>query len=274
LTDLTGGPIYALGSDAPERKRLVRQADELRAHSAAQLAHAGVKPGWNVIDLGCGPIGVIDQLSELVGPGGHVTGLDFNPGNVALAREIARERGLEKVDIVEGDARHTGLPGGSFDLVHARTLLINVPTPEGVLAEMVCLARTGGVVTVMEPDVDATVCYPRLPAWERLHEIFSQSFRQDGADPIIGRRVGELFRGAGLADVEVEARAEVFPPGHSRRTTRADLVRSMRPKIAERGIATVAELDEVDHAVRAHFDDPNTLVMQVLFVAWGRKPAA
>jgi hypothetical protein len=126
----------------------------------------------------------------------------------------------------------------------------------------------------MEPDVDATVCYPRLPAWERLHEIFSQSYRQDGADPMIGRRLGELFRGAGLADVEIEARAEVFPPGYSRRTTRADLVRSMRPKIVERGIATESELNEVDLAVRAHMSDPNTLVMQVLFVAWGRRPAA
>jgi ubiquinone/menaquinone biosynthesis C-methylase UbiE len=90
---------------------------------------------------------VIDQLTELVGPGGHVTGLDFNPANVALARDIARERGLENVEIVEGDARHTGLPDGSFDLVHARTLLINVPSPDGVLAEMVRLVRPGGVVT-------------------------------------------------------------------------------------------------------------------------------
>jgi hypothetical protein len=91
---------------------------------------------------------------------------------------------------------------------------------------------------------------------------------------MIGRRLGELFRGAGLADVEIEARAEVFPPGYSRRTTRADLVRSMRPKIVERGIATESELNEVDLAVRAHMSDPNTLVMQVLFVAWGRRPAA
>ncbi len=60
----------------------------------------------------------------------------------------------------------------------------------------------------------------------------------------------------------------------ARRTTRADLVGSMRPKIAERGIASEAELDEVDLAVRAHLSDPNPLVMQMLFVVWGRKPAA
>ncbi len=203
-----------------------------------------------------------------------MTGLDFNPANVAMAREIARERGLENVELVEGDARHTGLPTASFDLVHARTLLINVRKPEGVLEEMVRLARPGGVITAMEPDVPAAVCYPNLPEWAQLQDIFIQSFRRDGADPMIGRRLGELFRGAGLADVEVEARAEAFPPGYSRRTTRADLVRSMRPKIVERGIATEVELDDLDRAVRAHLDDPNTMIMQLMFVAWGRKPAA
>lgn len=43
------------------------------------------------------------------------------------------------VEILEGDARNTGLPTDSFDLVHTRTLLITVPEPEKVLAEMVRL---------------------------------------------------------------------------------------------------------------------------------------
>jgi len=54
---------------------------------------------------------------------------------------------------------------------------------------------------------------------------------------------------------------------------RLDLIRSMRAKILERGIASEQELDEVDLAVRAHLDDPHTLVMpHLLFQACGRKP--
>jgi ubiquinone/menaquinone biosynthesis C-methylase UbiE len=45
---------------------------------------------------------------------------------------------------VTADARHTGLPSGSFDLVHTRTLLITIPEPAEVVAEMVrLLARDG-----------------------------------------------------------------------------------------------------------------------------------
>jgi hypothetical protein len=50
--------------------------------------------------------------------------MELNPANVTLAREFADKHGLANVDMVQGDARRTGLPSSSFDLVHARTLLI------------------------------------------------------------------------------------------------------------------------------------------------------
>ncbi len=268
-------PVYALGSNSGERDRLRRQSEELRAHSVALLDRAGVGVGSSAIDLGCGPSGVIALLSDRVGSGGHVVGLDSNPANVALARELVGERGLPNVTIMQGDARRTGLPPSSFDLVHARTLLINVPEPAEVVAEMTRLVRPGGCVAALEPDSAVSICHPPHPAWDRLFEIFKDAYRVDGADPFIGRRLPGLLREAGLVEVGVEARADVCPPGHSRRTVRLDLVRSMRHKILERGLATERELDEVDRAVRRHLDDPGTLVLpHVLFLAWGRKPAA
>ena len=85
----------------------------------------------------------------------------------------------------------------------------------------------------------------------------------------------ELYREAGLEDIGVEARAGVYRARDSRRTVRAELVRSMRPMILEMGLADERELDELDRAVRGHLDDPRTLVMPHLsFLAWGRKPAA
>ena len=102
----------------------------------------------------------------------------------------------------------------------------------------------------------------------------SLSARQlDGADLFIGRRLPELFRLAGLVDIGVEAKADIYPAGHSRRTIRADLMRSMCPKIMAAGIASERELDEVDQAVREHLSDPGTLMLpHLLFLAWARKP--
>ena len=122
-----GAAVYALGSSPAERDRLRSQSDELRGRSAELLDRVGVAEGWSAIDLGCGPSGVIDLLAERVGPRGRVTALDINPANVVLAREFAAERGLTNADIAEGDARQTGLTSDSYDLAHARTLLINIP---------------------------------------------------------------------------------------------------------------------------------------------------
>jgi SAM-dependent methyltransferase len=268
-----GRVVYSLGSSPAERDRLRRQSGELRDHSALLLGRVGIAEGWRAIDLACGPSGILDLLADRVGPAGRVVGLDFEPANVALAREFAAERGLANVEVIQADARRTGLPSASYDLVHARTLLVNMPDPAAAVTEMVRLARPGGWVAVLEPDVGGSVCYPPDPAWDRLTQIFLSAQQVDGADTFIGRRLPELLRRAGLVDIGVEAKADIYPAGNSRRTIRADLVRSMHPKILAAGIASERELDQVDQAVRKHLSDPDTLMLpHLLFLAWGRKP--
>ncbi len=266
--------VYPLGSSAGESARLRRQADELAPDSAALLDRVGLRPGQSAIDLGCGPRGILDLLAGRTSPGGRVVGLDADPAHTAMAAGFVADHRLGDVQIVTADARHTGLPPDSFDLVHARTLLVNVSEPAVVVAEMVRLAKPGGRVAVMEPDTEHALCYPPLPAFGRLCEIFHAAFRRNGADSAIGRRVPELFRQAGLTDVGVESRTQMYPPGNSRRTVRLDLVRAMRPQIVQLGLADEKELDALDAAARPHVEDPRTVVMSgLLFLVWGRKPA-
>jgi ubiquinone/menaquinone biosynthesis C-methylase UbiE len=267
--------VYALGSNPAESARLQRQSDELRPQTAELLARIGLEPGQSAVDLGCGPSGILDLLSAAVSPGGRVLGLDADPAHTAMASQYASERGLANVEVMTADARHTGLPSDSFDLVHARTLLVTIPEPADVLAEMVRLARPGGWVASQEPDTENAFCYPPLPAWDRLREIFRASFGRSGADLLIGRRLTELYRQAGLEEIEVVVHAPVYPAGHSRRTILPDLVRSLCPMICELGLSDERELAELDRAVREHLADPRTLTMpHLLFVARSRKPAA
>jgi ubiquinone/menaquinone biosynthesis C-methylase UbiE len=265
--------VYSLGTSVGESERLKRQADELAAESVALLDRVQLRPGDSAIDLGCGPRGIIELLHHRVSPGGRVVGLDSDPSHVAMASELVVERGLDRVEIVEADARYTGLPAGSFDLVHARTLLATVPEPAKVLAEMVHLVRPGGWVASLEPDAEHSIYYPRLHAFDRLRELFAVAFTRNGADPLIGRRLGQLYRQAGLEGVGLEARAALYPPGHSRRTIAADLLRAMRPQILAVGSADEPELDELDTTIREYLNKPDVVAMpNLMFLAWGRKP--
>ena len=146
--------VYALGSDPAERARLQRQSEELRPESVALLSRIGLQAGQSAIDLGCGPSGILDLLSAAVSAGraGGRAGRRHRP--CALARRYAHDRGLANVEVMTADARHTGLPSDAFDLVHARTLLVTIPGPAEVVAEMVRLARPGGWVASQEPDAE------------------------------------------------------------------------------------------------------------------------
>jgi hypothetical protein len=55
--------VYALGSSPGESARLQRQADELAPDSRDLLDRVGLRPGHSVIDLGCGPRGILDLLA-------------------------------------------------------------------------------------------------------------------------------------------------------------------------------------------------------------------
>lgn len=266
-------PVYTIGSNTSERDRLRRQADDLHEHSVALLERVGIQPGWRVLELACGPRGVLELLAEQVGPTGTVTGLDINPIHVAQARRHATSMRLGNVTVVEGDARDCALPAESFDLVYARLILINVPDPEQIVAEMVRLVKPGGWIACEEADAGAMICQPPHAAYTRLTDTFKALYRHDGADLLIGRRLHQLLDAAGVLDIGVEARADVVPADHSRRTVILDILQAMRSKLTEQGLLSNAELDRLDRAAREHLADPHTMIMPHLsFMAWGRKP--
>ncbi|QYG94919.1 methyltransferase domain-containing protein [Iamia sp. SCSIO 61187] len=77
------------------------------------LEVAAPAPGERVLDVACGT-GVAARLAlDLVGPDGHVTGIDANPGTLDVARSV----GPERIDWVAAPAEAVPLPEGGFDLV-------------------------------------------------------------------------------------------------------------------------------------------------------------
>jgi ubiquinone/menaquinone biosynthesis C-methylase UbiE len=132
---------YLLGHSANEEERLRRQPQELAPDSRRLLDQLNIRPGDQAIDIGCGPQGILDLLSERVGANGKVVGLERSESTVQLARQFIAENDLRNVEVRQADAKATGLPRASFDVVHARLVLVNVPEPQRVVEEMIALAR-------------------------------------------------------------------------------------------------------------------------------------
>ena len=106
--------------------------------------------------------------------------------------------------MVKADALRTGLERNSYDVVHERLVLINLPAPTqgAILAEMFSLLRPGGTIALQEYDASSYVCYPDHPSWTALLGIFNDTFHAAGGNEFIGRSLASLLRSAGAENVE------------------------------------------------------------------------
>ena len=114
------------------------------------LTQIGDGAGWHVLDLCCGIGGITDVLSEWVGEGGSVVGVDLDVAKLQRARASAKEKQLSNVEFMEANAFDTGLPPRSFDLVHTRFAISVIQSGLGILDHMLTLVRPDGVVFVEE----------------------------------------------------------------------------------------------------------------------------
>jgi SAM-dependent methyltransferase len=265
---------YVLGGTLTEQQRLIIQARGLAAHARSLLDRISLGPGARAADIGCGPIGIMDLLAERVGAQGSVVGVEREPRFVEMARAEVARRGLRNVQVVNADAATTGLEKGSYDVVHERLVLINLPaaTREAILAEMFSLLRPGGTIVLQEYDATAYGCYPEHPSWTALLGIFNDTFHAAGGDDYIGRSLASLLRSAGADNVGITAYVEFPKIGDYQRTHLLSLVKSMRDRILSCECMGEVELSTHMAALTDHLFDPATTVVDKLLVqAWGRK---
>lgn len=170
------------------------------ANSAAYLLPL-LRAGQRVLDVGCGPGTITADLAELVGPGGHVTGVDFAAGVLDQARETAARRGLENVTFAPADVHALAFPDDSFDVVHAHQVLQHVGDPVAALREMRRVCRPGGVVAARDSDYAAMAWYPQPPRLDAWTELYHRVARAGGGEPDAGRRLRSWARQAGFSDV-------------------------------------------------------------------------
>jgi SAM-dependent methyltransferase len=264
---------YLLGYRQAEQERLERQALELAPESSWLLDQIGIRPGSRVVEIGCGPRGCLDLLSERVGTNGKVIGVERSAEQVERARKFVISNHLTNIEVLCVDARETGLPEASFDLATARLVLVNIPKPELLIKEMVRLVRPGGAVALHEADSTTQRYDPPLPAQARLLQVLNTYAEMNNIDRTIGLKIPRLLREAGLVDVHVNPLVHIYPPGHGRRMLLLEFIENARSRILEKNLIEKIEFDELTAALKDHLENPETLVLSSVFIqAWGRIP--
>lgn len=178
------------------------------ANSAAYLV-PHLRPGMDLLDIGCGPGSITVDLARSVAPG-RTVGTDVAPDVLVKAGELAAARGVETVLFEPADAYELPYGDKSFDVVHAHQVLHHLAEPVAALREMRRVARPGGVVALRDADYGAMTWYPESPGlaqWARIHAAVSAAA---GAHLAAGRRLAAWAREAGFDDVTASASVWCF----------------------------------------------------------------
>ncbi|GAA3597307.1 hypothetical protein GCM10022419_095670 [Nonomuraea rosea] len=260
------GPAYLLGASAGEHQRLLAQGALLRDAARQLLDRLPLAERAHAIDVGCGPLGILDLLSDKVGPRGTVVGLDNNARMAAWASESVAALGLANVTTTLGSLPCEAEP--RFDLTHCRLVLINNAAPEAIVASMAAATRPGGWIALQEFDWATWHCEPPHPAWDGLKLLLASVF---GGDVHIGARLPTLLRAAGCREIQTTAHAFYWRPGDLYQTLLLYFADLFAERIRARGVDPHT-LTSLTHELGRHLARPTTTVRESLLVqAWGRK---
>jgi ubiquinone/menaquinone biosynthesis C-methylase UbiE len=112
------------------------------------LTHLPLAADSAILDVGCGGGSTIQQLA-LRAPGGKVSGIDYSPASVAVARRTnARDIDAGRVDILVGSVSSLPYADHSFDAVTAVETHYYWPDLATDLGEIRRVLRAGGRVVV------------------------------------------------------------------------------------------------------------------------------
>ena len=184
--------------------------DGLLSAKSALLGQLRLDGARSALDVGCGLGDDVIEMARHLPPGGRVTGIDASQAMIVRARRRVTEGGGD-VRFEVGNAETLPFADGSFDVCRTERLLIHVPDPQQVIAEMTRVTRAGGRIAALEPDVgDVVVDHPDQETTGFIVRTFATSAVAHGW---IGRQLPRMFREAGLTEVSVTPVLVLLHPG-------------------------------------------------------------
>ena len=276
--DPVGGTTALSGQSAPANgylldnaraeagERFVWLAELFDGVTRGHFERLGIGPGSRCWEVGAGGGGIPRALAAAVGPSGHVLATDIDPSWLKAG---------EGYEVRRHDVAADPPPEpGTFDLVHARLVLVHVPDRARALATMAAALRPGGWLLIEDADtaLQPLACLDESGAAQRranrLRDAVRELLTRRGADLCYGRTLPRALREAGLVEI---AAAGFFPVGGlACDRLEAATIRHVRGELLAAGLSDDAEIDAHLAVIEAGELD---MTLAPLISAWGRRPA-
>ncbi|WP_030620941.1 class I SAM-dependent methyltransferase [Streptomyces achromogenes] len=233
-----------------------------------RLGQLGIEPGWTCLELGGGGGSVGRWLADRVTAAGTVVVTDIDPRWTAY--ENVGHLRVQQHDITGGEP----IAEAPFDLIHARLVLIHLPTRRRVLSKLVSLLRPGGWLVLEEFDCTRAHVYRaretgQVDLFLKWIHAFLAHIAEAGVSLTWAREVYQTMSEAGLVRLDAAGYETASPAGSPGSTVHRSNASQLRPSLVASGRLTDAEYD----TLMALFDDPTFTPSSYLLISTqGQRP--
>src|SRR5215210_6700061 len=173
--------------EAARKLEAIYSTADIVAQRQATLDLLALKAGELVIDIGCGPGFLGEQMAEIVGSKGRVLGIDLSEDLLAFARN---RNTRDWLTYQSGDAKALDVSDGSFDVAVSAQVLEYLDDPDSALREMFRVLRPGGRAVIMNTDWDRVAWYSAdLARMTRVRKAWEDHCADPRLPPTLVRRL-------------------------------------------------------------------------------------
>jgi SAM-dependent methyltransferase len=242
-----------------EDERLTAVERQLDPVSQAAIDQLGLAAGWRCWEVGAGRGSMARWLAGRVSGRGSVLASDIDVGALA---------GLDhgNITVIRHDLERDDLPGGGFDLIHARLVLEHLRAPATAAQKLASALRAGGWLILEDADGLGFDAEPAVTALSAITAPWHQAALAAGWNPGYGRHLVSELQRAGLDQVGGRAHRSYQPGGDAWAGARLGVER-MRDQIRHAG----ASHADIDDALAALADSTRIIMGGPIVTAWGQR---
>ncbi len=232
-----------------ERLQAIEQVFDPASHRRIQAT--GITTSWRCLEVGAGAGSITQWMAAVVGEKGKVVAIDLDTRFVADIQ-------LSNVEVLQADICSLPLENHSFDLVHARYVLIHIADFQVALLRMLELLKPGGWIVIEEPDFSAAraIAGQEAPyqSMNRVNQAISRMFANRNVDYALGVKLPARLQQLGLKQLSVENDVPIAQGGSGIAT----VMKLSTMQLAEKYIATGEATQEDIEQYCLFADDPNS----------------